>query len=182
MNLQISMPSGDPADFLRRKSGVHKSRLSAARASDILLIDDSAFDAKALGALVRAAFGRDAQIRHATGLMRGRNMLLERMPDLILLDDMLPPSDRAEGSIAYLRTCGYAGPIVVVSGQMTRIRRLGLLQVGAADVLHKDDLNVASLAQAAIPASDRALDAPSAVANAADDDEPDDAVSGDEVI
>ena len=105
-------------------------------------------DARAVGALLRGAFGRDVQVRHATSLLRARNMLLERVPELIILDDILPPRDRAETSIAALREARFAGSIVVVSGGLTRIRTQALRAAGATGVIHKDDLNTTELAAA----------------------------------
>ena len=52
-----------------------------------------------------------------------------------------------------LRAAGVARTIIVVSGEMTRLRRLELLRAGAAAVIHKDDLNASSLAEAAHPPS-----------------------------
>jgi DNA-binding NarL/FixJ family response regulator len=147
VSLHSAMPN-EPVDFLRQKSGVYKSRMQAAQFADLLIVDDSALDARAIGALLRSAFGRDADVRHAASLMRAKNMLLERMPQLIVLDDVLPPKDRAEGSIAYLRQSGFAGPVIVVSGEMNRHRRLSILAAGASGVIHKDDLNATSLAEA----------------------------------
>ena len=150
-----AVPSDEPVIFLRHKSGVHKSRIAAAHVADVLLIDDSQFDGKTMSALLRGAFGRDVVIRHASSMMRAKTMLLERMPDLVVLDDIMPPKDRADGSIPYVRQSGFGGLIIVVSGEMTRVRRLKLLQAGANEVLHKDDLNVMSLVEAAIPRDQR---------------------------
>jgi CheY-like chemotaxis protein len=173
----IAAPTDEPVDFLRHKSGVHKSRITAAKVSEILVIDDSQFDGKSMSALLRSAFGRDVPVRHASSLMRARNMLLERMPDLVVLDDVLPPKDRADTSIPTLRQAGFAGLIIVVSGEMTRVRRLTLLQVGANAVLHKDDLNVMSLVEAAIPAEQRPSPSPVPVAA---EPEPEDETSDDD--
>ena len=150
-----AFPSDEPVIFLRHKSGVHKSRIAAAHIADVLLIDDSQFDGKTMSALLRGAFGRDVVIRHASSMMRAKTLLLERIPDLIVLDDIMPPKDRADNSLADLRQAGFGGLIIIVSGEMTRVRRLKLLQAGANEVLHKDDLNVISLVEAAIPRDQR---------------------------
>ena len=163
----LAVSSDEPVDFLRQKSGVHKSRIASARVEDILIIEDSQFDGKTMAALLRSAFGRDTVVRHASSLMRAKNMLLERMPDLVILDDIMPPKDRADTSLPYLRQSGVEAPIVVVSGEMTRLRRLTLLQAGANEVLHKDDLNVMRLVEAAIPRDKRpeALAGPAATSD-----------------
>ena len=147
MNLNIAA-TGDSVDFLRQRSVIHKSRLDGKAVTDILIIDDSALDARAMSAIARGVFGRDVPLRHATSLARGINMLLERMPDLILLDDILPPRDRAESSIAQLRKANYTGTIVIISGELTRMRKLALREAGADGMIHKDDLNASSLIEA----------------------------------
>ena len=152
MSLNVAA-SDEPVDFLHQRSEVNKARLRSAKIADILVIDDNILDARAVSALLRSAFGRDAEVRHSTTLLRAKTMLLERKPDLIVLDDILPPKDRAENSIAALRQSGYAGTIVVISCEMTWQRRLTLLRLGATSVVHKDDLNATSLAEAVVPAA-----------------------------
>lgn len=173
-------PDDEPVEFLRHKSGVHKSRIGARKIGDVLLIDDSKLDSRAIAALLRSAFGRDIQIRHAASLSRGRNMLLERMPDLIVLDDILPPRDRADTSLTYLRQAGFTGQIIVVSGEMTRVRRLLLLQAGADAVVHKDDLNAMSLVEAVIPPDRRPIADTAAATEPEAATDPEDGASGDE--
>lgn len=149
-------PSNDPVEFLHRKSGINKSRIDTVKVSDLLIIEDSDLDARALSALARSVFGHDIAVRHATAVLRAKNMLLERAPDLILLDDIIPPSDRAEGSIQHLRLAGYKGPIIVISGEMTRLRSMSIMKAGAAGVVHKDDLNASSLTEAVNGCAERA--------------------------
>jgi CheY-like chemotaxis protein len=163
VNPHIAM-SGQPVDYLHLRSGVNKARLHAVKFADILVIDDNMIDARSVSALVRSAFGRETEVRHAGSLMRAKNMLLERMPALIILDDFLPPTDRAESSIGHLRQSNFSGPVIVVSGQMTRLRRLALLQAGATGVVHKDDLNATALAEAAFPAEPDTASDPAAAA------------------
>ncbi len=74
--------------------------------------------------------------------------IIARKPELVFLDDVLKPSDNASQTIPYLRRAEYAGPIVVVSGQVTKNRRNDLLAAGATDVIHKDDVDSVRLAEA----------------------------------
>ena len=61
---------------------------------------------------------------------------------------ILPPSDTASTTIPFLRRCGYEGPIIVVSGEMTRSRRQELMVAGASDVIHKDDIDSVRISEA----------------------------------
>ena len=57
-------------------------------------------------------------------------------------------------AIPFLRRCGYGGPIIVVSGQVDRLRRAMLVKAGAVDVIHKDDLDSVRIAEALTRASE----------------------------
>ena len=46
-----------------------------------------------------------------------------------------------------IRRAGYTGPIVVISGELTRDRRSALIAKGATDTIHKDDLNSVAIAE-----------------------------------
>ena len=69
-------------------------------------------------------------------------------PCLVFLDDILKPSATPSQAIPLLRNAGYAGPIIVVSGQVTHSRRSSLLADGASDVIHKDDVDSVRVAEA----------------------------------
>lgn len=91
---------------------------------------------------VRRFAGSYSGQSEADTLSSAIDQVLKLKPQLILLDDNLELSaDRACDSIPYLRRVGFEGPIVVVSGIATRKRRLELLAAGAAEVLHKDDVD-----------------------------------------
>jgi DNA-binding NarL/FixJ family response regulator len=87
-------------------------------------------------------------MRRASTLASTVDAVLARKPEIIFLDDILKPSDDASQTIPFLRRAGYEGPIVVVSGQVTRVRRTQLITAGATDVIHKDDVDSARLTEA----------------------------------
>ena len=93
-------------------------------------------------------FGYNLAVRRAKTLGSALDCVIECKPDLVFLDDILPPSDTASNTIPFLRRCGYEGPIIVVSGEMTRRRRQELTAAGAADVMHKDDLDSVRVSEA----------------------------------
>lgn len=135
-------------DYLAKRSGLTKSRGDLPMLKDILIVDDETFDADRLKATLRLMFGYDIEIRRAATLGRALDELITRMPDLIFLDDVLKPSDNASQTLPFLRRTGYVGPVIVVSGQVTRQRRTQLIDAGAADVIHKDDVDSVRVAEA----------------------------------
>jgi len=115
---------------------------------DVLVVDDEAPDADRLRATLRVMFGYDVEVRHAATLGTAVDCVLKSQPQLIFLDDILKPSDRATDTIPFLRRAGYEGPIIVISGQVTKKRHVELLAAGATDVIHKDDLDSVRLGEA----------------------------------
>lgn len=129
-------------DFLDKKSGLNKSRTDLPKLKDVLIVDDENRDVKRLRATLHLLHGYDLKIREASTLSAAIDEVMKQHPELIMLDDNLELSnDRACDSIPYLRRVGYTGPIVVISGVATRKRRLDLIAAGAAEVLHKDDVD-----------------------------------------
>lgn len=135
-------------DFLARKSDVTKLRQAVPALTDVLVVDDEAPDADRIRATLRVMFGYDIDVRHAATLGSAVDCVLKKKPQLIFLDDVLKPSDRATDTIPFLRRAGCDAPIVVISGQVTKKRRLELISAGAIDVIHKDDLDSVSLGEA----------------------------------
>ncbi len=129
-------------DFLDKKSELNKSRTDAPKLTNVLLVDDESRDIKRLRATLHLLYGYDLNVREATTLSAAIDEVMKERPELILLDDNLDlSSDRACDSIPYLRRVGYDGAIVVISGVATKKRRLDLMEAGAAEVLHKDDVD-----------------------------------------
>ncbi len=143
-----SSSSGSGGDFLAKKSDVTKSRNDFPNLKDILIIEDEDTDADRLKATLNLMFNYDISIRHAPTLNIATDMVLETKPELVFLDDVLKPSDTALHSIPLLRRAGYDGPIVVISGQVTRTRRNKLLDEGASEIIHKDDVDSVRVAEA----------------------------------
>jgi CheY-like chemotaxis protein len=139
---------GTGGDFLTRKSDITKLRKAIPALHDVLVVDDETPDADRIRATLRVMFGYDVDVRHAPTLASAIDCVLKRMPQLVFLDDILKPSDRATDTIPFLRRAGYEAPIVVISGQVTKKRRLELVAAGATDVIHKDDLDSVRLGEA----------------------------------
>lgn len=140
--------SGPGGDFLARKSDATKIRQSLPKVEDVLMVEDEAFDADRLRATLHVMLGYDLTIRRAPTLGSALDCVIQRKPDIVFLDDYLKPNDNASHTIPFLRRAGYEGPIVVVSGEVDRQRRILLMTAGAADVIHKDDLDSVRVAEA----------------------------------
>ena len=138
---------GTGAEYLVRKSDLAKSRKDMPSYKDILIVEDENLDANRLVATLRTMFGYELQVRRAKTLSSAVDMVLSRPPELVLLDDMLKPSDRATDSIPMIRRANYTGPIVIISSMIDRERRKLLIARGATDTIHKDDLNSVAIAE-----------------------------------
>jgi PleD family two-component response regulator len=135
-------------NFLARKSDMLKSRRSMPTLQDILIIEDESFDADRLRATLHIMFGYGIDVRRASTLGSALDAVIERKPEIVFLDDYLKPNDDATHTIPFLRRCGYDGPIIAVSGAADRQRQRLLLKAGAADVIHKDELDSVRIAEA----------------------------------
>lgn len=145
-----SSSSSSGGEFLAKKSVLMRARQGLPQLANILIIEDETFDAERLSATLRVMFGYELLVRRAATLASALDRIIEQKPEIIFLDDVLKPSDDASQSIPYIRRAGYEGPIVVVSGQVTRTRRATLLAAGATDVIHKDDVDSVRLAEALV--------------------------------
>ncbi|MBA4171399.1 MAG: hypothetical protein C0511_01765 [Hyphomicrobium sp.] len=145
-----SSSSSSGGEFLAKKSVLTRARQGLPQLANILIIEDETFDAERLSATLRVMFGYELLVRRAATLASALDRIIEQKPEIIFLDDVLKPSDDASQSIPYIRRAGYEGPIVVVSGQVTRTRRATLLAAGATDVIHKDDVDSVRLAEALV--------------------------------
>jgi DNA-binding NarL/FixJ family response regulator len=143
-----SGPAGAGGDYLARKSDVIKTRLGLPSVSDVLIVEDNTFDADRLKATLNVMLGYGLVQRRATTLGSAVDMVIARKPEVVFLDDYLHPSDNASHTIPFLRRADYTGPIIVISGEVTRARQTLLMSAGAIDVIHKDELDSVRIAEA----------------------------------
>lgn len=147
MSKTASGPQNSGGKFLAKKSDVTKARKDLPAINDILIVEDEHFDADRLKATLHVMFGYKIEIRRATTLGNALDCVIERQPQIIFLDDYLQPEDNAANTIPFLRRCNYDGPIVVVSSLASTKRRAALKQAGAADLIHKDDINTVRIGE-----------------------------------
>ncbi len=135
-------------DHLEHRSRL-KMRLSEmAPITGILIVDDTTFDAEVLGSVLRLVFDPDVRVRHIKFARDIRKAVIDEMPQLLFLDDRLGHGTSAEVSLNVIRTAGCKLPVIVMSGLLTRARQIELRRLGVADVIHKDDMNVARVTEA----------------------------------
>lgn len=139
---------GTGADYLAHKSELAKSRKDLPSFKDILVVEDDKLEGERLVATLRGLFGQDVEVRKAKTVNVAIDMLLQKLPDLIWLDDYVGPHDTALDSLPLIRHAKFTGPIVVVSGRMSRHRRAELLAKGADETINKDDLDSGSISEA----------------------------------
>ena len=140
--------TGSGGDFLAKKSELMRAREGIPDLKDVLVVEDESMDADRMFATLRVMFGYELEIRRASTLASAVDFVMARKPEMVFLDDILKPSDDASQTIPFLRRAGYEGPIVVISGQVTRARRTTLIAAGATEVIHKDDVDSVRLAEA----------------------------------
>jgi DNA-binding response OmpR family regulator len=145
------MPTRGPQQgrsHLARKSELAIARSGKPAFANILIVEDNVFEADRLNGTLNIVFNRKSDIRRAATLTSALDAVIANKPDVIFLDDKLPPNDNASQTIPFLRRCGYEGPIIVVSSLLTRQRRAMLMAAGAIEAIHKDDLDGMAIEEA----------------------------------
>ncbi len=135
------------SDYLEQRSALAKRLRASHVETDVLVVEDKKSDLDLIVSSLRLFMGPEAPLRTATNLRTAIAAVKERSPQIVFLDDLLQ-NDRAETTIPGLRTAGCTGPIIVISGLVTRTRLVELCRLGAKDVIHKDDLNSTRLKEA----------------------------------
>ena len=135
-------------DHLAKRSDAIKNQSARPRLRSVLVVEDERTDADRLQATLHLLQGYDLEIHNAATISSAVDKVMAHHPELVFLDDALKPSDTADQTIPFLRRAGYTGPILVISGQVTRRRRLELMDAGATEILHKDDVDSVKLSEA----------------------------------
>jgi DNA-binding NtrC family response regulator len=133
-------PKMSGREYLETRSRLAKRLADSAPFQCIQIIDDAALDGNVLAGLLRKALGHDVRLLTSRGLATVREQWADGLPDLVFLDDRLGPAGSANIHLPQVRRMGFSGPIVVMSGLMTRERRAEVVRLGAFDGMHKDDL------------------------------------------
>ena len=100
--------------YLKQKSCLYASLIIADIADTVILVDTTDKGQNAIAAKLRAAFGRDIEVRNAKSIMRAQNMFLDGMPSLLVLTDRLPVNEGVELNLHKIRDVGYVGKIILL--------------------------------------------------------------------
>jgi DNA-binding NarL/FixJ family response regulator len=142
-------------DFLARRSWLIKNASPANSFADALIVDDNPLDTERLASSFRLIFGRDISVRLAKTVAEMCMCILEKPPEILLIDDNLDQRTKAETTFAKAQSLGYFGPIIIISGMLTRQRLIQLGRLGAVDIIHKDDLDSTRLREALLKITDK---------------------------
>ena len=145
-NSDGNSPTG--GDILTRRNEATWAKQSLPNLNDILIIEDDELDGERLQATLHIVLGRDVKVRRAPTLTSALDCVLETRPDMVFLDDYLKPNDTALQTLPLIKRAGYDGPIVVVSGALTRRRVAELKAAGAASCIHKEEVDSGSVTEA----------------------------------
>ncbi len=146
---------GTGAEYLVEKSDLARLSKEMPKFHDIVVFEDERLDSDRLLATLRTIYGYDIEVRRARTLTSGIDLLLAKLPHLVMLDDYMGPTDRADDALPLIRRAGFTGPIVVVSGALNRNRRTELLRLGVADAINKDDLDSGSIGKVLLQLAER---------------------------
>jgi DNA-binding NarL/FixJ family response regulator len=141
--------------YLLKRSILAKRLAETCPFKRFTIIDDTLFDADVLAGGLRKVLGREIHVEIARNIHTLHKLWEVAKPDLCFLDDRLGHMGSASTHLPALRRMGYREHIVVVSGLMSRDRRALLMQLGAAEALHKDDLDTGRLIELLLQMTDR---------------------------
>jgi DNA-binding NarL/FixJ family response regulator len=143
----LMLVTDDPKSVLVRKSELAKRMQLLPPLRNIMVIDDSEQDARHVEVVLKMLLGPQMVVTSHRYLAKAVAELQRNMPDLVILDDHLPPMDRAETSHKALQRFGFRGPFIIMTGMLDRARRLELDKLGPLGMIHKDDMDSFSLSE-----------------------------------
>ena len=136
-------------DHLARRNDASVAKGELPEINDVLVVEDEKIQAERLMAVLRLVLGREeVAIRTVPTLDRAIDAVLEKVPDVVFLDDYLRPNDSALQTIPMLERAGFKGPIIVISGEIDRQRSIALKSAGACETVHKDHVDSVRLSEA----------------------------------
>ena len=133
---------------LGKIKSVMSQRLKAvSKIRNVAIVDDNDQDATHIAALIHLLLGRDVVVKRYKVVATAIFGIQKSMPDLVILDDYIPPLDRAESSVSSIRRFGFAGPFIVISGNLSRGRERDLAKLEPLGMIHKDEINSFTLTE-----------------------------------
>ena len=139
--------TGRGLELAAKKSRLTRDVQRLGNVRRIIIVDDNVRDGQHISAILNLLLGRAIHLTVFKSIANALVELRDHQPDLLFLDDLLPPLDRAESSVRSLRRNGLVAPIIVMSGMLTIERRKELAALGILGVIHKDDIDSVSIAE-----------------------------------
>jgi CheY-like chemotaxis protein len=111
----------------------------------ILILDDDDQYAQLFAIYLKLGGVEGGEVEHATSAKDGVERLRAFAPDLVFLDNRIPPYTDFRPGLRALREAGYAGPVVVQSACIADEIFEEAPKLGVAEVIDKFDMNDARL-------------------------------------
>jgi len=111
------------------------------RAPRILILDDDEHYAQLFSIYLKLSGLPGGEVQHAVSAKGVTERLQQFRPDLVFLDNRIPPYTDFRSGLKELRDAGYAGPVIVQSACVADEVFDEAQQLGVADVIDKFEMN-----------------------------------------
>jgi hypothetical protein len=140
---------GTAADYLRRRSRAARACHQLRAVRTVVIACGCRTTTGVVTSLLRVLFGYASQLElKAVGTLgQALDAMLAVHPDLFVLGATDSVGPASPGVLAIIRRFGYRGPVIALADP-TGDARAHLLAAGAADVIGRDELEAARLAEA----------------------------------
>ena len=147
---QIGDPEDSGPDYLRRRSRAALAFQTVPPLGAVLIVTGSGTLAAACTGVLRVLFGYDLHVQTRSTLGAALDAMLADKPGLLLLGVTDGAGPASPINLAIIRRFGYGGPILVLADDVGLAQRHELLAAGAADVIDRDEIEAARLAEALV--------------------------------
>jgi CheY-like chemotaxis protein len=106
----------------------------------ILILDDDDHYALLFSAYLKLSGVEDGIVEHAASCQQAIDRLQSFTPDVIFLDNRIPPHQDFRGGLKALRDAGYKGPVIVQSACIADEIFDQARQLGVAEVIDKFEM------------------------------------------
>ena len=116
-------------------------QMSIMQSPRILILDDDDHYALLFSTFLKLGGVEGGEVEHATSAKSGIERLRAFAPDLVFLDNRIPPYTDFRPGLKALRDAGYDGPVVVQSACVADEIFDEAPRLGVAEVIDKFDMN-----------------------------------------
>jgi CheY-like chemotaxis protein len=111
----------------------------------ILILDDDDHYALLFSAYLKLSGVENGTVEHAASSEQAVDRLQSFTPDVIFLDNRIPPHQDFRGGLKALRDAGYEGPVIVQSACIADQIFDEALELGIAEVIDKFEMSESRL-------------------------------------